>query len=195
MGRLRILFDASFFYHKLHITLLFCSLNWYRQAFMASETLCLFAFVVNPSPCFHAHSTGGAYHLAKPNMSRQKRVEFHEKMVKTNTTRHVFTFRGAKRSVSDRECKYFPTGMNDASRYGVNWRYCCEVYKVFTVVMYSSQLSNYQLLFLYLTLFICRLIFTFNPQRLCDRIGWGIRSQFFPIGFLGFRIRRRTWIV
>ena len=34
---------------------------------MASETLCLFAFVVNPSPCFHAHSTGGAYHLAKPN--------------------------------------------------------------------------------------------------------------------------------
>ena len=67
LGRLRIFFDASFFYHKLHITLLFCSLNWYRQAFMASETLCLFAFVVHPSPCFHAHSTGGAYHLAKPN--------------------------------------------------------------------------------------------------------------------------------
>ena len=34
---------------------------------MASETLCLFAFVVHPSPCFHAYSTGGAYHLAKPN--------------------------------------------------------------------------------------------------------------------------------
>ena len=66
-GQTKNFFDASFFYHKLHITLLFCSLNWYRQAFMASETLCLFAFVVHPSPCFHAHSTGGAYHLAKPN--------------------------------------------------------------------------------------------------------------------------------
>ena len=37
--------------------------------------------------------------------------------------------------------------------------------------------------------------FTFYPQRLCDRIGWGIRSQFFPVGFLGFCIRQRTWIV
>ena len=52
--------------------------------------------------------------------------------------------------------------------------------------MYSSQLSNYQILFLYLTLFICWLIFYLYPQRLCDRIGWGIRSQFFPIGFFGF---------
>ena len=33
------------------------------------------------------------------------------------------------------------------SRYCVNWLYCYEVYKVLTVVMYSSQLSNYQLLF------------------------------------------------
>ena len=32
------------------------------------------------------------------------------------------------------------------SRYGVNWLYCCKVYKVLTVVMYSSQLSNYQIL-------------------------------------------------
>ena len=31
------------------------------------------------------------------------------------------------------------------SRYGVNWLYFYEVYKVLTVVMYSSQLSNYQL--------------------------------------------------
>ena len=32
------------------------------------------------------------------------------------------------------------------SRYGVNWLYCYKVYKVLTVVMYSSQLSNYQIL-------------------------------------------------
>ena len=32
------------------------------------------------------------------------------------------------------------------SRYGVNWLYCYQVYKVLTVVMYSSQLSNDQLL-------------------------------------------------
>ena len=38
----------------------------------------------------------------------------------------------------------------------------------------------------FVTSFIYRLIFTFNPQRLCDGIGWGIRSQFFPIGFFGF---------
>ena len=31
-----------------------------------------------------------------------------EKMVRIN----VFTFGGAKRSGSDRECKYFPIGMN-----------------------------------------------------------------------------------
>ena len=37
----------------------------------------------------------------------------------------------------------------------------------------------------FVTSFIYRLIFTFNPQRLCDGIGWGIRSQFFPIGFFG----------
>ena len=38
---------------------------------------------------------------------------------------------------------------------------------------------------LYVTLFIYRLIFYLKPQRLCDGIGWGIRSQFFPIGFFG----------
>ena len=79
---------------------------------MVSETLCLFAFVVHPSPCFHAHSTGGAYHLAKPNSPGKNGWNYHEKMVKTTITRHVFTFGGAKRSGSDRECKYFPTGMS-----------------------------------------------------------------------------------
>ena len=57
--------------------------------------------------------------------------------------------------------------------------------------MYSSQLSWYQLLFLCRSYFI-HLSIAFHPQRLFDRIVWGIRSQFFPIGFLGFRIRRRT---
>ena len=33
------------------------------------------------------------------------------------------------------------------SRYGVNWFYQSKVCKVLTVVMYSSQLSNFQLLF------------------------------------------------
>ena len=33
------------------------------------------------------------------------------------------------------------------SRYGVNWLYQSKVYKVLTVVMYSSQLSNFQLSF------------------------------------------------
>ena len=65
------------------------------------------------------------------------------------------------------------------SRYSVNWLYCCQVYKVLTVVMYSSQISNYQLIFLYLTLFIYHWFFTLNPKELCDRIGWGIRSQLF----------------
>ena len=65
------------------------------------------------------------------------------------------------------------------SCYSVNWLYCCQVYKVLTVVMYSSQISNYQLLFLYLTLFIYHWFFTLNPKGLCDRIGWGIRSQLF----------------
>ena len=65
------------------------------------------------------------------------------------------------------------------SCYSVNWLYCCQVYKVLTVVMYSSQISNYQLLFLYLTLFIYHWFFTLNPKELCDRIGWGIRSQLF----------------
>ena len=37
------------------------------------------------------------------------------------------------------------------SRYGVNWLYQSKVYKVLTVVMYSSQLSNFQLPFLPLT--------------------------------------------
>ena len=38
------------------------------------------------------------------------------------------------------------------------------------------------------TFFIHLLIdfFTFNPQRLWDRIGLGICSQFFSIGFFGF---------
>ena len=65
------------------------------------------------------------------------------------------------------------------SCYSVNWLYCCQVYKVLTVVMYSSQISNYQLLFLYLTLFIYHWFFTLNPTGLCERIGWGIRSQLF----------------
>ena len=82
---------------------------------MASETLCLFAFVVNPSPCFHAHSTGGAYHLAKPNSPGKNGWNFMRKWSKRppqDMYLGLFTFRGAKRSVSDRECKYFPTGMN-----------------------------------------------------------------------------------
>ena len=33
------------------------------------------------------------------------------------------------------------------SRYGINWLYCYWVYKVLTVLMYSSQLLNYQLYF------------------------------------------------
>ena len=65
------------------------------------------------------------------------------------------------------------------SRCSVNWLYFFQVYKVLTVVIYSSQLSNYQLLFLYLTLFIYHWFFTLNPTGLCDRIGWGIRSQLF----------------
>ena len=159
MGRLRILFDASFFYHKLHITLLFCSLNWYRQAFMASETLCLFAFVVNPSPCFHAHSTGGAYHLAKPNSPGKNGWNFMRKWSK-RTPQDMYLHSGELNVVSVTEnVNTFLLVWTHVSRYGGNWRYCFEVYKVFTVVMYSSQLSNYQLLFLYLTLFIYRLIF------------------------------------
>ena len=49
---LKIFLDASFSYYKTHITLLFCSLNWNRQAFMASQTLRLFGFVVHPARVF-----------------------------------------------------------------------------------------------------------------------------------------------
>ena len=63
--------------------------------------------------------------------------------------KNVLTFGGAERSGGDRECKYFPIGMKARE----------SLYKVLTVVMYSSQLPNYQLLFLYLTLFIYRLSF------------------------------------
>ena len=72
------------------------------------------------------------------------------------------------------------------SCYGVNWLYCCKLYKFLTVVMYSSQLSNYEILFYILLYSSIDWFFTFYPQRLCDRIGWGIRSQFFLIGFFGF---------
>ena len=77
------------------------------------------------------------------------------------------------------------------SRYGVNWLYCCKVYKVLTVVMYSSQLSNYQLLFLYLTLFICWLIFYLKPPELVrpHRLG-----NTFPI-ISHWVFGRRRWIV
>ena len=57
---------------------------------------------------------------------------------------------------------------------------------ILTVVMYSSQLSHYQLYFYILLYSSIDRVFTFNLQRLCDRIGWGIRSQFLPIGFFGF---------
>ena len=158
-GQTKNFFDASFFYHKLHVTLLFCSLNWYRQAFMASETLCLFAFVVHPSPCFHAYSTGGAYHLAKPNSPGKNGWNFMGKWSK-RPPQDMYLHSGELNVVSVTEnVNTFLLVWTHVSRYGGNWRYCFEVYKVFTVVMYSSQLSNYQLLFLYLTLFIYRLIF------------------------------------
>lgn len=68
-GQTKNFFGASFFYYKLHITLLFCSLNWYREAFMASETFCLFA----SCPGFHAHR--GCLPSCQTKQSRQKRVE------------------------------------------------------------------------------------------------------------------------
>ena len=82
---LKIFLDASFFYYKPHITRLFCSLNWYRQAFMALQTLCLFGFVVHPAPVFM--HIAGAYHLAKRNSPGKNQWNYHEKMVKRNTTR------------------------------------------------------------------------------------------------------------
>ena len=72
---------------------------------------------------------------------------------------NVFTFGELNVVAVTENVNTFLLVWTHVSRYGVNWLYCCKVYKVLTVVMYSSQLSNYQLLFLYLTLFIYRLIF------------------------------------
>ena len=98
---LKIFLDASFFYYKSHITRLFCSLNWNRQTFMASQTLCLFGFVVHPAPVFM--HTGGSYHLAKPNRPGKNQWNYHEKMVKRTTTTTWITLAGkfhANRGVS-----------------------------------------------------------------------------------------------
>ena len=54
--------------------------------------------------------------------------------------------------------------------------------------VYSSQLSRIDL-YLFLMSYLSYLL---PPEVLCDCIGCGIRSQFFPCGFSGFRIRRRT---
>ena len=64
------------------------------------------------------------------------------------------------------------------SRYGINLLHCYEVYKVLTVVMYSSQLSNYQLLFF---------SFLLLTPRGCATASVGeYVSAFFPLGFWVF---------
>jgi len=75
-------------------------------------------------------------------------------------TGNVFTFGGAKRSDSDREYKYFNFLLfvwTHVSLYCVNGLYFCKVYKVLAVVLYSSELSNFQLLF-FISYFIYLLI-------------------------------------
>ena len=112
MGRLRIFLMRHS--STINFTSPFCSALsidtdrrlWPRRPYML-VCICSSSF-----PLFSCTQYRGCLPSCQTKQSRQKRVEFHGKMVKTTTTRHVFTFRGAKRSVSDRECKYFPTGMN-----------------------------------------------------------------------------------
>lgn len=86
------------------------------------------------------------------------------------------------------------------SRYGVNWLYCCYVCKVLTVVMQSSQFSNFQLftLFYFILLYLftdCFLPLTPSGCATASVGGYVPVFFFFPIRFLGFRIRQRTWPV
>ena len=88
------------------------------------------------------------------------------------------------------------------SRYGVNWLYFCQVYKVLTVGMCSSQLSNYELLFLHLTLFIYRLIFYLKPPDVVRQHWLGNTFAtffFFPHWVYGFsyeaaQVNSLAWI-
>ena len=80
------------------------------------------------------------------------------------------------------------------SRYGVNWLYCCQVYKVLTAVFISTlELSTFIFISYFIHLSIDLLSLT-PRSRATATVGKYV-PIFFRIGFMGFRIRQRRWIV
>ena len=81
------------------------------------------------------------------------------------------------------------------SRYGVNWLYCCQVYKVLTAVFISTlELSSFIFISCFIHLTVDLLPLT-RRGRATASVGEYVPIFFFLIGCMGFRIRQHRWIV